>query len=257
MVAMTDEEQKTQVKSFMQSYGFPIIIGVALGAGGFLGWNWFQTKQITGNTQATDAVQQALVSVNANSDAEAYKQTKANLETVIKNHANTAQAVQAQVVLASYAFEQKDFALAETLLTQAQSSTIKDEGLKSVAGLHLAYLYIEQKQWDKALQTLDKITVESFIPSVYEAKGDVFVAQSKTEEAKTAYQLAWNKLIERKEYRELLQMKLSNLGVFVDVPEGILPVKQNETPTETATATTADTAAQVASASATAASSAN
>lgn len=250
MVAMTDEEQKTQVTSFMQSYGFPIIIGVVLGAGGFLGWNWFQTKQFSGNAQATGAVQQALATGDTqDQDAERYKQSKANLEKVIHAEPNSVQAVQAQMVLANLAFAQKDVALAEKLLSQAHASNIKDEGLKAVAGINLAHFYIEQKQWDKAIQILDKITLESFVPTVYEAKGDAFVGQNKPDEAKKAYQMAWDALIKRKEYRELLQMKLANLGVFVETPEGILPVKQADETVETAVTPTESTA-PVASASA-------
>lgn len=262
MVAMTDEEQKTQVKSFMQSYGFPIIIGVALGAGGFLGWNWFQNKQFSGNAIATDVVYQAIAKAQTpdRSDAEVYKVAKANLEKIINAEPNSVQSVQALMALSLIAYDNKDFALAEKSLAQAHASSVKDEGLKSVAGIHLANLHIEQKQFDKALQLLDKITLPSFTPTVSEAKGDAFVGLKKPEEAKKAYQMAWDALIERKEYRELLQMKLANLGVFVETPNDILPVKQAEevakattvTPTTTPTEST-----ETASSASAAASSAN
>ncbi|MFB2578302.1 YfgM family protein [Acinetobacter sp. c2-A9] len=229
MVAMTDEEQKAQVKSFMQSYGVPIILGIVIALGGFFGWQWWQKNHHAGNTQATGQYQQVLAQADhASQDKAAYQKLKADAEAIIKANPNSVQALQAQLLLAKLAFDHQDFAQAETLLIQAQSKSVSDEGLKAVATLNLAYVQIEQKQWDKALQSLDSIKLEAFIPSVNEAKGDIFVAKNDTESAKKAYQTAWDKLIERKEPRELLQIKLAGLGVFVEIPKDISPVRTEE-----------------------------
>ena len=46
-------------------------------------------------------------------------------------------------------------------------------------------------------------------------RGDVLLAQGKTEEAKTAYTLAWKTMDETVEYRRLIESKLAALGAAV------------------------------------------
>jgi predicted negative regulator of RcsB-dependent stress response len=43
-------------------------------------------------------------------------------------------------------------------------------------------------------------------------KGDVLSAQGKNDEARTAYQLAYDKTDAKNTYRQLIQMKLDDLG---------------------------------------------
>ena len=50
-------------------------------------------------------------------------------------------------------------------------------------------------------------------PLVADRRGDVFMAQGKTDEAKAQYQSAWQALGARTEYRRLVEVKLASLGV--------------------------------------------
>ena len=79
---------------------------------------------------------------------------------------------------------------------------------------------------------MDQVKLESFIPTVEEARGDIFVAQKKIEDAQKAYKKAWDVLVERKQARELLQIKLANVGVMVEDPEIESPI---QTPAQGAT----------------------
>ena len=60
MVAMTDEEQKEQLKSFMKRYGSPVIIGVLLALCAFFAWQWWHKKQAIEASNRTAQFQEIL-----------------------------------------------------------------------------------------------------------------------------------------------------------------------------------------------------
>ena len=72
------------------------------------------------------------------------------------------------------------------------------------------------------------MTVPAFKATVEEARGDVYVAKNDTENAKKAYQSAWDTLVERKQERQILQIKLESVGVLVDDPDLERPILQSQ-----------------------------
>lgn len=225
MTAMTDDEQKEKLSSFVKRYGSPIVTGVLLALCVFFGWQWWDKKQTVGSSNLTVQYQNLLnQSQLATVDDASYKKLTADGNKIVQENPDSAQAVQTQLLLAKLAFDKKDYAAANKILTQAETSKVKDEGLKSIVKLHLAYTQVAQEQLDAALKTLDGINNEAFIPSVAEAKGDIYVAKNDFEAAKKAYQQAWEVLVKREQPRELLQIKLANLGVLVEDPKIESPV---------------------------------
>ncbi|KAA8733262.1 tetratricopeptide repeat protein [Acinetobacter qingfengensis] len=225
MSAMTDEEQKEQFKSFAKSYVLPIVAGILIALCAFFGWEWYQKRHTVNAANLTVQYQNLLnQSEAAAEDENAYKKIMADGNKIVADSPNTVQALQAQLLMAKLAFDKKDYATANKILSAAQNVKIEDEGLIAIAKLHLAYTQIAQNQLDTALKTLDGIKVDAFTPSVSEAKGDIYAAQNKTEDAKKAYQQAWDVLVKRQQPRELLQIKLANLGVLVEDPKIETPV---------------------------------
>lgn len=224
MATMTDDEQKEQLKSFAKRYGSPIVTGVLLALCGFFGWQWWDRNNQVTATNMTVQYQNLTNQASAVKDDASYKKLLADADKIIAEKPDSAQALQTQLLIAGIAFDRADYATANKLLTQAGNSKIEDAGLKAIAQLRLAYTQIEQNQLDNALKTLDGIQVEAFTPSVQEARGDIFVAKNQPDAAKKAYQAAWDVLVERKQTRDLLQMKLANLGVLVEKPEIESPV---------------------------------
>lgn len=224
MTAMTDDEQKEKLSSFVKRYGSPIVTGVLLALCVFFGWQWWDKKQTVGSGNLTVQYQNLLNQSQLVTDDASYKKLTSDGNKIVQENPDSAQAVQTQLLLAKLAFDKKDYATANKILTQAQSSKVKDEGLKSIVQLHLAYTQVAQEQLDAALKTLDNIKNEAFIPSVAEAKGDIYVAKNDPEAAKKAYQQAWDVLVKREQPRELLQIKLANLGVLVEDPKIESPV---------------------------------
>ena len=87
-----------------------------------------------------------------------------------------------------------------------------EEEMRTVARLRLAALQAEAKQYDEALQTLSAATTPGFEGLVQDRRGDILLAQGKTDEARTAYQAAYQAIGERVDYRRLVEAKLTALG---------------------------------------------
>jgi len=89
-------------------------------------------------------------------------------------------------------------------------------------------LLIDEKAYDEALAQLERATAGGFAARVAEVRGDVFAAQGKKAEARTAYQAALTRFDETAKkdgraagvqdrqaaaaYRELVQQKLDGQG---------------------------------------------
>ena len=72
------------------------------------------------------------------------------------------------------------------------------------------------------------MTDPAFKATADEARGDVYVAKNDIENAKKSYMSAWETLIERKQERQILQIKLESVGVLVDDPEVERPILETQ-----------------------------
>ena len=73
-------------------------------------------------------------------------------------------------------------------------------------------------------RSLAAVNDPAFKATADEARGDIYVAKNDIENAKKVYQSAWDALLERKEERQILQIKLESVGVLVDDPEIERPI---------------------------------
>ena len=105
---------------------------------------------------------------------------------------------------------------------------MKDDGLIQVVKLRLAYAQLAQNKYEDALKSLASVTDPAFKATADEARGDVYVAKNDVENAKKAYQSAWDALVERKQERQILQIKLESVGVLVDDPEIERPILETQ-----------------------------
>jgi predicted negative regulator of RcsB-dependent stress response len=88
----------------------------------------------------------------------------------------------------------------------------RDEGIAATARLRLAGVLLDDKKYDDALRLLDAGHPDAYIGLFEDRKGDIYVAQGKTGEAKAAYKVALEKLPAEGNYRNLVQVKLDGLG---------------------------------------------
>jgi predicted negative regulator of RcsB-dependent stress response len=71
----------------------------------------------------------------------------------------------------------------------------------------------DQKKYDEALKQLDGAGAKDFEALVADRRGDILLAQGKTEEAKADYRKAWDTMDPTVQYRRLIDAKLTALGV--------------------------------------------
>jgi predicted negative regulator of RcsB-dependent stress response len=106
----------------------------------------------------------------------------------------------------------KDFTLAKSQLEWVILHAI-ESGLQDTARLKLSSILLDEKKYDEAMKQLDAAHPDAFVGLYADLKGDVLAAQGKTEEARAAYKLAFEKMDSKSAYRNLIQLKLDGLGV--------------------------------------------
>ena len=238
-MSATDEQQLDSVKSFFQKYGSAMVTGILIALIAFFGWEYWQKKTLAENQNATAKVQQLMDDANvANGDVKIITALGASAAKIVKDNPDSVQAIQSQLVMAKLAYEKNDYALAERELKKVENSKIKDIGLLQVVKIKLADAQLAQKKYDDALKTLSAVTDPAFQATAEELKGDIYVAKSDINNAQKAYQVAWKAVLERKQERQILQIKLESVGVLVEDPDlerPILETQTNESNTEQAT----------------------
>lgn len=204
---LQEQEQVDAFKHWWKDNGKNVILALALVLGGFAaikGWHSYKDKQ---------ASQAATLFVELNKQVNSGDPKRINdaAAAVIDQYGSSAYAPRAALLAAQANIQAKDAAHAKTqlqwVIDHASESTLKD-----VARLKLASLLLDEKSYPEALALLGATHPDSFAGLYADLKGDVLNAQGKTEEARTAYQQAFEKTDAKSPYRNLIQMKLDALG---------------------------------------------
>jgi predicted negative regulator of RcsB-dependent stress response len=95
-----------------------------------------------------------------------------------------------------------------------------DEGYQAVARLRLAGLLADSKAYDDALKQLSAGFPAQFEALAADRRGDIYNLQGKKDQAKAEYTKAWQGLPADAEYRALVEVKLTALGVDVTSLQG-------------------------------------
>jgi predicted negative regulator of RcsB-dependent stress response len=207
---LEEQEQLDQIKHFWAQYGNLItwvLIAVFGSMAAWNGWNYWQRSQATKAAALYDEIERAAVA----SDADRMERALSDMKD---KFGGTTFAAQGGLLAGKTLFDAGKTDGARAALSWVAENA-PDDAYKAVARLRLVGLDIEAKAFDQALKTLEAPVPKSFEPLVADRRGDVFMAQGKTEEAKAQYQAAWRGLSDRAEYRRLVEVKLASLGVPV------------------------------------------
>ena len=224
-MSLSDEEQLDQIKSFAKKYGSAMVSGILIALIAFFGWEYWQKKNLTEAQNQTAKVQKLMDEAKAVSgQPNALATVSEAADKIVKDDADSVQAIQTQFILAKLAYDKQDYAAAEKALKKVENSKVKDAGLVQIVKIRLADSQLAQKKYDDALKTLSTVTEPAFKATADELRGDIYVAKKDNASARKAYQSAWDNLLERKQERQLLQIKLESVGVLVDDPEIERPI---------------------------------
>jgi predicted negative regulator of RcsB-dependent stress response len=212
---LQEQEQLDALKAFWKKQGNLITWVLVLALGGFSAWNGWQYWQ-RDQAQNAGAMFEELDRAALAGDAEKAGRIFGDLK---QRFPKTAFAEQAGLTAAKVQFAKGQADAAKASLIWVAENAVEDE-LKTVARLRLAGLQLDAKQFDEALKSLDAAQGVEFEALVQDRRGDIYLAQGKTAEARAAYQRAWIALSDKSDYRRLVDAKLTALGASPEAAAG-------------------------------------
>ncbi len=207
---LEEQEQIDSLKRLWKRYGnivsWVLIVILAIYAA-IQGWNWYQRKQAAQASALYYEMQGAVLSGDSQRALQVAKDVQ-------DKFGRTVYAPMISLVAAKMAYENNDTATAKVQLKWvAQNSS--EEGYKVLARVRLAGILLDEKAYDEALSALSGSAPEQFTGLIEDRKGDIYLAQDKIEEARAAYKVAYEKTAPENPGRQLIKMKLEEVGVDV------------------------------------------
>ena len=199
---VSENEQLEAIKNWWKANGGAIVTGIAIGLVVVLGWQYWNSHQVSQAEQASlryDRLSQALE--RADND-----QARRQAQALLEEYPSSIYAVLAALQLAGQAAQQGATADARARLEWVIDHTDQAE-LKTIARLRLARVLLAEGRYDDAEAQLKGIDDPSFIAEVEELKGDLYLARNEPDKARTAYQTA----LTTGRGGALVQLKLDNL----------------------------------------------
>ena len=203
----TEEEQAEALKKWWRENGISIVAGVVIGITAIFGWRGYNENLARQAEAASTLYEQMLIASRAN-DSE---NVNVYAKRILEDYESSSYAIFATLMLAKLSAEAGDLDQAETHLNWVLKNTSQEE-FKHIARLRLARVLISADKLDVASKTLNINNTGDFSPRYEELRGDIFVKQDKTEEARQAYQKALANSAAAEGGQSVLQMKLDDLG---------------------------------------------
>ena len=202
-----EQEQVDALKAWWKENGKWVVGVLVVGLLGFAGMQYWKSHQASQAAEAAKLYSEVMKQTETN-DA---KRIGDAADALVSRYGSSAYAPRAQLVAAQASLQARDVAHAKVQL-QWVIEHASESGLQDTARLKLASVLLDEKKYDEALKQLDAAHPESFTGLYADLKGDVLSAQGKTEEARAAYQQAYDKTDAQSVYRNLIQLKMDGLG---------------------------------------------
>ena len=205
---LEEQEQLAEIKHFWNEYGNLItwvVIAVFGSIAAWNGWNYWQRTQSAQAAAMYDEVERSAQGGDITRVERAFSDMK-------DKFGRTTYAQQAGLLAARAMVEKGNTEGAKAALAWVADKS-SDEGYQALARLRLAAILLEAKAYDEALKQLSAAFPREFEGLAADRRGDVYAAQGKKAQAKAEYTKAYRTMDERTEYRRLVEVKLSALGV--------------------------------------------
>ncbi|WBY01871.1 tetratricopeptide repeat protein [Ramlibacter tataouinensis] len=205
---LEEQEQLDQLKHFWKTYGNLIswlLIAVFGSIAAMNGWQWYQRTQSAKASAIYEEVERAVQSGDLARAEQGFADAK-------DKYGGTVFAQQAGLLVAQAATDAGKAGEARAALAWVADKA-SDEGLQAIARLRLAALLVQDKAYDEALKQLEAGLPAEFAPLAADRRGDIYSLQGKKAEARAEYEKAWKGLQAETDYRRLVEVKLTALGV--------------------------------------------
>ena len=203
---LEEQEQLAELKAFWNKYGNLLTWVLIAVLGSYAAYNFWNYRQ---RTQASDAsvLYEELQKSLTDKDNVKVQRIAADVES---KFGSTAYGAMAALVAAKGAFDAGDLKTAKAQLQWAVDHG--NDEYKSIAKLRLAGVMLDEKAYDDGLKLLATDFLPQFAGAVADRKGDIFVAQNKLAEARTAYLAALAAMDSKSPGRKLVELKLESIG---------------------------------------------
>ena len=205
---LEEQEQLESIKAWWKKHGNWItwVLIIVLGCYAvYAYWGYYQRKQTAQASQLYYEMQSAVLSGDSERALRVAKDTQ-------EKFGGTAYAPMVTLVAARMAYEEKDADTAKSQLKWIVDNG-KQDGYKAIARIRLAGILLDEKAYDEGMKLLSVSFPEPFTSLAEDRKGDFLVAQNKLAEARIAYQTALEKALPDDPGKQLIQLKLEEIGV--------------------------------------------
>lgn len=207
MIDTHEQEQLDALKAWWKDNRKWLLTVLVLVIGGYAALSYWRSYQGKQAADASILYAEVLKQVAGNDP----KRINDSVAALVEKYSNTAYAPRAQLLAVQANIQARDMTRAKTQLEWVIAHA-SESGLQDTARLKLASILLDEKKFDEALKLLDATHPEAFVGLYSDLKGDVLAAQGKTDEARAAYQMAYDKMDSKSSYRNLIQLKLDGLG---------------------------------------------
>lgn len=209
--AETALEEK-ELRNFWDRYGKLITIAVLLIITCVAVWKFWENRQLTNKIRAAQSYQSLMIAMSQPLEEVKESDVISIAEQLQKQVPDSYYAQYAKFYVAKLAVTRNKLDEAATAL-QAVLQKPADPVIEELARERLAQVLLAQNKLDEALTLLDAPTPNAFVATRQELKGDVLVAQGKTNEAREAYQTALAAAETNKDLNQVvIKLKLNNLA---------------------------------------------
>lgn len=204
---LEEQEQIASLKAWWNQYGNLVtwaVTAVLVAFAGWSAWKYYQRDQSGKGEMLYEEIVKA-------ADAKDSAKLARAAEDIKDKFSGTPYAQMGALTAAKAAFEANDAKAAKSHLQWVVDHG-RTEEFRAIARIRLAGLLLDEKTYDEGLKVLTWDFPEQFAALVADRKGDLLVAQNKTDEARKAYQTALEKTEVKNPARQLIQLKLDALG---------------------------------------------
>lgn len=200
---LDEHEQSERVLEWLRTNGAGLIGGIVLGLAAIGGWKWWQQHDLQQDLAAADSYHAAVSAIEANDEQAAAK--VAALEDGVFANLSALELAAAQV----------DAGDIDKAIVTLRAIKPGNPAVADVVNQRLARLLIATDQADAALASL----ADASTPSALEVRGDAQQALGRTEQAREDYAQALAALDVAAPQRQLLELKLMEVGGTPTTPE--------------------------------------
>lgn len=205
---LEEQEQLAQLKSWWDTYGNMVVMGLVLAAVVFSGWQGWRFWQDRQSAEASNLYETLGKSMQGN-EPKAVRDAAGEL---LEKYPGTLYASMGALSSAKYFFDKADLKAAKAQLQWVIDKTSSDE-FRDVARLRMANVLLDEKAYDEGLKVLDAKHGDAFDAQFAALRGDLLFAKGQPAEAKAAYKTALEKADKKNTgLRESVQVRLDALG---------------------------------------------